>query len=175
MSGAGRGCNTLTGRFIILEALYGPGGPVLRFAADYEQHCEGGGPALFGPVRNNSSVPFARVALAGATVYEGQTGSTSLNIPLSLAVANPMPVTIRFRTADGTAMRGSDYLGLSGSVVVPAGQTTAAIPIPVLGDRLAEPDETFYVAVTAGPYVAVGGQVAGTIPQRRLRGRARGE
>ena len=35
VSGDGRGCNTLTGRFTVLEAEYGPGGEVLQFAADY--------------------------------------------------------------------------------------------------------------------------------------------
>lgn len=52
--GAGRGCNTLTGRFVVLEAEFGPTGNVLAFAADFEQHCEGGNSALFGAVRYNS-------------------------------------------------------------------------------------------------------------------------
>lgn len=56
VSGAGRGCNTLTGRFTVLEATYGPTGDVLAFAADFEQHCEGGAPALFGAVRFNSTI-----------------------------------------------------------------------------------------------------------------------
>jgi hypothetical protein len=34
ISGWGRGCNTITGRFDVLEAVYGTGGKVLRFAAD---------------------------------------------------------------------------------------------------------------------------------------------
>jgi len=57
--GAGRGCNTLTGQFVVLEVVYGTGNTVQRFAADYEQHCEGGAPALFGSVRYNSSIPLA--------------------------------------------------------------------------------------------------------------------
>ena len=48
VSGEGRGCNTLTGRFEVLEATYGPSGEVLTFAADFEQHCEGSAPALSG-------------------------------------------------------------------------------------------------------------------------------
>ncbi len=57
VSGANRGCNTLTGRFDIYEAEFGPGGEVLVFAADFEQHCEGAGPALFGRVLFNSDGP----------------------------------------------------------------------------------------------------------------------
>lgn len=50
-SGDGRGCNTSTGRFEILEAVYAPFGYVERFHATFEQHCEGSTPALFGEIR----------------------------------------------------------------------------------------------------------------------------
>ncbi|MFN2506516.1 MAG: thrombospondin type 3 repeat-containing protein [Acidimicrobiales bacterium] len=59
VSGSGRGCNTLTGRFDVLEAVYATNGSVSRFAADFEQHCEGGVPALRGSVRYNASTKFA--------------------------------------------------------------------------------------------------------------------
>jgi hypothetical protein len=48
----------VTGRFNVLEIVYGPNYTVERFAATYEQHCEGGEPALFGEVRFNSSGSF---------------------------------------------------------------------------------------------------------------------
>jgi hypothetical protein len=57
ISGEGRGCNTLTGRFEVLEAVYSATGEVERFAATFEQHCEGGVPALLGSVLFNSTLP----------------------------------------------------------------------------------------------------------------------
>jgi hypothetical protein len=57
VGGSGRGCNMLTGRFDVLEAVFGPGGEVERFAADFEQHCEGGPPALFGRILFDASGP----------------------------------------------------------------------------------------------------------------------
>jgi hypothetical protein len=39
--GDGRGCNTVTGSFEVLEASFGPFGWVERFHATFEQHCEG--------------------------------------------------------------------------------------------------------------------------------------
>lgn len=51
LAGDGRGCNMLTGRFVVLEVVYGVGDEILSFAADFEQHCEGGSPAAFGSVR----------------------------------------------------------------------------------------------------------------------------
>ena len=50
-SGDGRGCNTSTGRFEVLEAVYASFGYVERFHATFEQHCEGGEPALFGEIQ----------------------------------------------------------------------------------------------------------------------------
>lgn len=51
VSGAGRGCNELTGRFEVFELEIDAGGGVVAFSADFEQHCEGGAPALLGSVR----------------------------------------------------------------------------------------------------------------------------
>ena len=46
VSGDDRGCNTLTGTFTVHEATLDSGGNVVAFAADAQQHCEGGAPAL---------------------------------------------------------------------------------------------------------------------------------
>ena len=73
MSGNGRGCNTLTGRFTVYEVSYDSDGKVDKLAADFEQHCEGGPSALFGEVRINSGIPFSslsRDVLFGVTVQK---------------------------------------------------------------------------------------------------------
>ncbi len=36
----GGGCGEITGRYVVREIVYQPDGSVLRFAADFEQHCE---------------------------------------------------------------------------------------------------------------------------------------
>lgn len=51
LSGDGRGCNTLTGRFDVLEATISRNGFIESFHARFEQHCEGAAAALFGEVR----------------------------------------------------------------------------------------------------------------------------
>jgi hypothetical protein len=50
VSGNGRGCNTLTGRFTIREIEFDGSGAVTALFATYEQHCEGGTPALRGTI-----------------------------------------------------------------------------------------------------------------------------
>ena len=61
VGGNGRGCNTISGRFVIHEIAFS-GATLTALAADFEQHCEGARPALFGAIRFNSSratlVPF---------------------------------------------------------------------------------------------------------------------
>jgi len=51
ISGAGRGCNVLSGQFNVREADYAANGTVRRFWASFEQHCGNGSPALVGDVR----------------------------------------------------------------------------------------------------------------------------
>jgi hypothetical protein len=55
--GNGRGCNTLTGSFTVLDATYAPGGSLQSFHATFEQHCEGGSAALRGEVQISSPPP----------------------------------------------------------------------------------------------------------------------
>lgn len=63
VAGDGAGCNTLTGRFEVLEVTFGPGDEVRSFAADFEQHCEGVLPALFGSFRFEPGAPLAPTGL----------------------------------------------------------------------------------------------------------------
>lgn len=43
-----RACNSITGNFTISDIVLAPNGSIDRFAASFEQHCEGATPALFG-------------------------------------------------------------------------------------------------------------------------------
>ena len=56
--GNGNGCNIVSGRFDVLEATYDPEGGVASLAVNFEQHCEGAEPALFGQLRFHSSIPI---------------------------------------------------------------------------------------------------------------------
>src|SRR5439155_12992409 len=53
ISGNGRGSNTLTGQFTVLQAVYNEAGALTRFSAQFEQHSEGATPALRGTIRYN--------------------------------------------------------------------------------------------------------------------------
>jgi hypothetical protein len=94
--GQGRGCNELTGSFTVTEATFG--GPdssyVQDFVATFEQHCEGGEPALRGTISiHNPPAPEPLelgVGVAGDGTVSRVTGRATLHGTVSCSV----PVTV---------------------------------------------------------------------------------
>ncbi len=64
-------------------------------------------------------------------------------VTVQLSEAHSEAVTVSYRTVADTATAGEDYTPVSGTLTFEAGQTTAVVQIPILGDLLAEPVETF--------------------------------
>ena len=91
--GQGRGCNTLTGSFTILDAMYGPFGYLESFHATFEQHCEGAAAALRGEVEFVTPSPPPALALtvgANAAVTISRSGA----VTLQGTIACTQPVTV---------------------------------------------------------------------------------
>jgi hypothetical protein len=102
--------------------------------------------------------------IGDATVSEGNTGTALAVFTVTFSAPSALPVTVQYATANGTATAGSDYQAGSGTLTIPAGQTTGTITVPVLGDRLGEPDETFFVNVSGATNATVAdAQAVGTI------------
>src|SRR5262249_12354445 len=99
-----------------------------------------------------------------APITEGNAGTVNATFTLTLSYASPVAVTVHYATADVTAAAGSDYTAKSGTVIIPAGQTSATFSIAVRGDRLGEPNEMFAVNLSAPTNATIGdGQGIGTI------------
>jgi probable HAF family extracellular repeat protein len=95
---------------------------------------------------------------------EGNTGSTPFAFAVTLSSAYDAPVTVDWAPADNTATAGSDYQAAPGTLTIPAGQTTGTITVLVNGDRLPEPNETFFVNLSdASSAVIISGFSVGTI------------
>lgn len=54
-------------------------------------------------------------------------------------------------TVSGTATSGTDYTELTGSVTIPAGQSSTEIVVSLLKDSVLEQNETFVITLAAGP------------------------
>jgi hypothetical protein len=114
VSGDGRGCNTLTGRFDVLDAAFGPNGYIERLHARFEQHCEGGTPALYGEVNivNPPPPPPLQILLTinkpGAV--DKRTGKARVTGTISCTIATSVSINAalnqrltRFALATGNA------------------------------------------------------------------------
>ena len=106
------------------------------------------------------------VSIASASITEGAWGRKAIVFTLSLSAASTTPVSVRWATANGTARSGSDYVGGAGTVVFAAGQMRRTIGIYVIGDRIIEGNETFYVRLSTplkATLAATGTTAVGTI------------
>lgn len=76
---------------------------------------------------------------------EGNTGSSNAVFTVSMSTSSSQTVSIDYATADGTALAGSDYQAVSGTVTFTPGSTSQSISVPILGDAQVEPTENFFV------------------------------
>jgi beta-glucanase (GH16 family) len=96
----------------------------------------------------NDIVPTA--SIADVTVTEGNSGSTSAAMTVTLSGATSKVVTITYSTIEGTAKAGSDFTAVSnGTVTLQPNETSKVINIPVSGEELRESDESFTVIISA--------------------------
>ena len=73
-------------------------------------------------------------------------------------------MTVHFATAVGTATAGSDYQPASGTLVFAPGETTKTVTVPIVGDTLAESDETFFLNLSSPTNATLAdGQAVGSI------------
>jgi Calx-beta domain len=105
------------------------------------------------------------LGVADVAISEGNSGLKDLVFTVRLSKADrKKTIAVDFSTADGSALAGSDYTGISGTVSIPAGRTSATFNVPVAGDTVIEGDETFAVNLTRPVNAVIGDALAvGTI------------
>ncbi|MBW8682807.1 Calx-beta domain-containing protein [Chitinophaga rhizophila] len=88
-------------------------------------------------------------AISVTTISDAAEPSTggSFRFSLPAGITFDEDITVNYTTA-GTAQSGPDYLPLPGSVIIPAGQNSVAVPLTVTDDQIIEGPETVIAAVT---------------------------
>lgn len=88
-----------------------------------------------------------RVSITDVSKSEGKKNQTTLfSFTVTLSAAYDQPVTLSFRTVDGTATASdNDYIAKTGTLTFAPGETTTTITIEVKGDSKKEATETFYL------------------------------
>lgn len=164
VSGDGRGCNTDTGRFLVTDFALNTDGTIARLAIDFEQHCEGAPPALYGSFRYNSAVTAVpRVGIGSTYALKGNTGTSDATVIVSLCLPGSSTVRVDYTTVDGGAIRGTDYVATTGTVSFAPGVTSQEIVIPVIGDRLARGNKTFRVKLSTPIGAPIGAGTANVL------------
>jgi Calx-beta domain/Right handed beta helix region len=103
------------------------------------------GVSRIGPPDRGSYEVGVTITIGDATVTEGSGGTMVALFPVTLSNASPVPVTVDFATADGTATAPGDYTATSGVLTFAPGETTKNVPVTISTDLLDEPNETFFV------------------------------
>ena len=74
------------------------------------------------------------------------------------------PVTVAYKTSNGTATAGSDYTAASGTLTFGPGEASKSFTVPVTGDAAHEGNETFQVALSVpGGGASLGTPAAATV------------
>lgn len=106
VDGDGRGCNELTGRFDVIEIAYTPEGKIDRFAADFEQRCDGAEAALFGSIRYNASTGFP---------LNIDITANGKHTPVLANVGETVTIAATIDAGDDEGINAEHWLGISGT------------------------------------------------------------
>ena len=117
------------------------------FRVQIEQATGGilGRSAAIGTILNDD----VELAVNDITVVEGNSGTSNSVFTVSVVGLANRTVTVNYTTADVTATAGSDYLPAVGTLVIPAGATSATITVPIIGDKENEATETFELRLSS--------------------------
>ena len=88
------------------------------------------------------------VSVRGVSVVEATRTARDAVLTLRLSRASARPASIRFATADGSARAGVDYVGRSGVVAFKPAQTSSEVRVRVVGDKVPEAEETFFLVLS---------------------------
>ena len=92
----------------------------------------------------DDDAPPSVSTVATVTVPEGNTGDTPIaSIDVTLSAVSGRQVAVDYTTVDDSATAGTDYDALSGTLEIPAGQTTGSVLVQIVGDDSSEGDEAF--------------------------------
>ncbi|MDD5754841.1 MAG: Calx-beta domain-containing protein, partial [Methylococcales bacterium] len=96
-----------------------------------------------------TELPAIFISEPNISITEGNDGTTSAQISISLNSASNDVVTVNYKTSDGSATADSDYTATNGTLTFAKGQTTQTINVDIVGDNLMEDDENFNVSLSS--------------------------
>jgi uncharacterized delta-60 repeat protein len=104
------------------------------------------------------------VSVADASLAEGDAGTALMSFTLSLGAPSDGSVSVDVATDLGSATPNVDYTPTTATLTFPNGATSLVFQVPVIGDTVPEPDETFLVRLSSPVNATLGdAEAIGTI------------
>ncbi len=124
--------------------------------------------------------PLPRVDVMNALTSEGSPGDGFARVTVTLTEVSANEASVAFRTEDGTAKAGDDYLPTAGRLTFAPGSVgPLQILVPIVDDSMPEQTEEFFVVLTDPDGCVLGresatvtveeGGVGRTWPRRRIQ------
>ncbi|MEI7792378.1 MAG: Calx-beta domain-containing protein [Candidatus Berkelbacteria bacterium] len=101
--------------------------------------------AAFGADKSKSKLPTMTVE---ELRWSESAEDGKMNVIVKLDKRSDEPATVYYRTVDLEAIAGSDYTATTGMLTIPPGEMEGQILIPIIDDKIAEPDEKFILCLS---------------------------
>jgi len=111
---------------------------------------------------NDQPPPASTVTVAASDANASETGPDPGTFTVSRTGDTTAGLTVHY-SLGGTAVNGTDYTSLSGSLTIPAGATSATVTVTPIDDTAVEGDETVILTVSADAAYTVGSPNSATI------------
>ena len=100
-----------------------------------------------GTILDNESPTLRAIS---RSVTEGDSGTSNVDVTVQLSAATAATISVEYFTRDGNAHEPGDYIEQTGTLSFPPGTTSVTLPIPIVGDQIAETTQ-FFDVVLANP------------------------
>lgn len=117
--------------------------------------------ALTGGTVTVTGLGAPSISVGNALVTEGDAGTADAVFTVTLSAASATQVAVDFATANDNATAGADYVQTTGRLTFAPGITSLTVNVPIVGDTVAESQETFRL-VLSNPAGATLGTATGT-------------
>ncbi len=109
----------------------------------------------FGTITDND--PSPSLSIGNAALTEGNSGTQTAQLTVSLSAVSGRAVQVDYATTDGTATAANgDYTPTSGRLTFAAGETTKTVSVAVHGDSAVELNEALSVVLSSASNASLG-------------------
>ncbi|MFN8018950.1 MAG: DUF4214 domain-containing protein [Acidimicrobiales bacterium] len=126
----------------------------------WQQQVDVGSPKVAGA--NVCALPT--IAVGDAQLARPTSGTAVMTFPVTLSAVQTRDVKVSYATQNGTAASVIDYTETTGTLTIPAGETTGKIEVPIVGNQSDEPNKAFTLLLSSPVHATISdGTATGTI------------